>query len=235
MNGCASKPAHVAVATPPPPVLGAMPQPPAGGYAGMTIPARLADGSYPTPNQHLGEAATLWHLRVALNVAALGCRGADGDAITAGYNAMLGKGKAVLTKANADTIKAEGGQASYDAAMTRLYNFFAQPAAKAGFCAAAAAVTTDAASVPAAGLATFATTALARLDAPFVQFYRDYDSYRVQLASWQNTRLRVAMQPVTEQRRVAMAVSAPTAIRGDAAASAAVPHLSVDPAIFRRP
>ena len=86
LAGCASKPAPLALqaSAPPAPALGPMPQPPAGAYAGMTIPARLADGSYPTPNQHLGYAATLWHLRVALNVAALGCRGAGGDAITAG-------------------------------------------------------------------------------------------------------------------------------------------------------
>ena len=44
---------------------------------------------------------------------------------------MLDRAKAALAKANSATIVAEGGQAGYDEAMTRLYNFFAQPAAKA--------------------------------------------------------------------------------------------------------
>lgn len=237
LAGCASKPAPLALqaSAPPAPALGLMPQPPAGAYAGMTIPARLADGSYPTPNQSLGDAATLWHLRVALNVAALGCRGAGGDAITAGYNAMLDRGKTALAKANSATIAAEGGQAGYDEAMTRLYNFFAQPAAKAGFCAAAAAVTADAATVPADGLQAFAAGALARLDAPFVQFYRDYDAYRVQLADWQNRRMRVAMQPVADQRGVAMAISAPVPIGAGSAGNGDTPRLAVDTAIFRKP
>jgi hypothetical protein len=195
----------------------------------MTIPARLADGSYPTPNRHLGPAATLWHLRAALNVASLGCSGPEGQAITAGYNAMLRRDRAELARANAATIAAEGGQAAYDEAMTRLYNYFAQPGAKAAFCAAAATVTND---VAAAGsLGVVAEPALAALDRPFGDFYRTYDSYRVALAAWRADRLNRAMQPLDERPRVALAVSAPVAVRPAPAA----PRLDVDPSIFETP
>jgi len=228
LSGCAARHTEVASAPPPPAPapLGPMPQPPAGGYAGMTIPARLADGSYPTPNAHLGPAATVWHVRVALNVAALGCRGPEGQAITAGYNAMLTRDKAALARANAGTITAEGGQAAYDEAMTQLYNYFAQPAAKTAFCAAAAEVTQQLAA--AGSLEAAAQPALAALDRPFTDFYRAYDAYRTELAAWSAERLQRAMQPLDERPRVALAPAAPAPTGG-------TPHLKVDPSIFRAP
>lgn len=230
LGGCAGRQVEIAAAVPPAPApFAPMPQPPLGAFVGMTIPARLADGSYPTPNRNLGPAATLWHLRVALNVAALGCRGPEGQAITAGYNAMLARDTAELARANAATIAAEGGQAAYDEAMTRLYNYFAQPGAKAAFCAAAAAVTNDIAGVGSLGAA--AGPALAALDRPFGNFYRTYDSYRTALAAWQADRLNHAMQPLDERSRVVLAASAPVAVGPEPAA----PRLSVDPSIFETP
>lgn len=227
LGGCASHRDRLASVPPPAPVpLAPMPQPPVGTYAGMTIPARLADGSYATPNANLDSASTVWHLRVALNVAALGCRGAEGQAVTAGYNAMLTRDKAVLARANAAVIKSEGGQADYDEAMTRLYNYFAQPGAKAAFCAAAATVTGQLAG--AAPLDQAAGPALAALDRPFTDFYRAYDSYRVELAAWQADRSQRSMQPIDERPRIAFAAAAPIGL-------GTTPHLDVDPAIFRMP
>lgn len=227
LGGCASHRDQLASLPPPAPMpLAPMPQPPAGAFAGMTIPVRLADGSYATPNGNLDPASTVWHLRVALNVAALGCRGAEGQAVTTGYNAMLARDKAELARANAAVIKAEGGQADYDEAMTRLYNYFAQPGAKAAFCAAAAIVTDQL--VGAASLDQAAGPALAALDRPFTDFYREYDSYRVELAEWQAGRLRRAMQPLDERPQVAFAAAA-------SVGPGTTPHLDVDPAIFRMP
>jgi hypothetical protein len=228
LGGCASHHEQLASAPPPPaaPPLGPMPQPPAGSHAGMAIPAKLADGSYATPNAGLDPASAAWHVRVALNVAALGCRGAEGQAITAGYNTMLARDKAELARANAATIKAKGGQAGYDEAMTRLYNYFAQPGAQAAFCVAAAQVTGELAN--AASLGAVAGPALATLDRPFTDFYRSYDTYRVELAQWQADRQQRAMQPLDQRPRVVMAMAAPVS-------GSAVPHLEVDPAIFRMP
>jgi hypothetical protein len=219
----------VEVAATPPPApapLAPMPQPPTGAYVGMTIPTRQADGSYATPNSDLDAAAAVWHLRVALNVAALGCRGAEGQAITAGYNAMLTRDKAALARANEVTIKAAGGQAAYDEAMTQLYNYFAQPSAKTAFCTAAASVTTTLANGGSIDAA--APSALAALDRPFTDFYRSYDAYRTQLAVWQADRLQRASQPLDQRPRVVLASNAPVRAGG-------TPRLEVDPAIFRMP
>ena len=228
LGGCASHHEQLASVPPPaaPPPLGPMPQPPAGAYAGMAVPAKLADSSYATPNAGLDAGLAMWHVRVALNVAALGCRGAEGQAITAGYNAMLTRDKAELARASAAAIKAEGGQAGYDAAMTRLYNYFAQPGAQAAFCAAAAEVTNEVTGAGSPG--GFAQAALAALDRPFTDFYRSYDAYRVELAQWQADRQQRAMQPLDERPRVVMALTAP-------ASANATPHLEVDPAIFHMP
>lgn len=229
LGGCASHRDQLVSLSPPAPApapLAPMPQPPQGAYAGMTIPARLADGSYATPNKGLDPASALWHVRVALNVAALGCRGVEGQAITAGYNRMLIRDKAELARANAGTIKAEGGQAAYDEAMTRLYNYFAQPGAQAAFCAAAATATAQLAD--ALSIVDAAGPALALLDRPFTDFYGAYDSYRVQLAEWQADRQQRALQPLDERPRVVMAMAAPASARG-------VPRIEVDPAIFHMP
>ncbi len=54
---------------------------PDGMAASFAPPSQDADG-YLTPNRGLAAAETAWHLRVALNVAALGCRG-TGEAVAA--------------------------------------------------------------------------------------------------------------------------------------------------------
>ncbi|MEG8028158.1 hypothetical protein [Sphingomonas aerolata] len=107
LAGCARKPVEVAAPAPAPvaPVPVAAPLP-KGAFPGMKIPAVLADGTYPTPNRNLTESAKIWHLRAALNVAALACRGPDEAVIVAGYNAMLAAQKPVLAKAEA-TYSAE--------------------------------------------------------------------------------------------------------------------------------
>lgn len=124
-------------------------------------------------NAGLSPAATVWHLRAALNVAALGCRGADEAAIVGRYNALLGEQKVALAAAQAQ-MSAEfraGGdpkwQDRYDTAMTKLYNFFSQPGPHARFCAVAAEVLAESATVAPDALFAFAETRLRKLDEPF--------------------------------------------------------------------
>ena len=234
LAGCATKPKEVAVAPPPPPPAPKpqpMPQPPQGAVAGMAIPARLPGGGYATPNQGLGTTAALWHVRTGLNVAALGCRGANEATIIAQYNALLHDQKAALSEAHA-TLVAEHGEDSYDHAMTRLYNYWAQPAVQEEFCAAAANVLARSASVTPATVDSFATTAIAELDGPFVDFFRAYDAYRVALAQWQADRTALALQPV-ETKTVAAAAAAPTP--APAPSSASVPRIGYDPSVFATP
>jgi hypothetical protein len=155
---CASKPKEVAVV--PPPVV-----PTVTVYAPPPI----------SPiNRGLSQAATVWHMRVALNVAALACRGAQEGAIIQRYNAMLASHKATLATAQTTLsaeFKAGGGdwQDRYDDAMTRLYNFFSQAQARDAFCTAAAATLAEAETLAPAELPAYAAAVLPTLDAPFAE------------------------------------------------------------------
>lgn len=118
-------------------------------------------------------AETVWALRSALNVAALGCRGPEEASTVAGYNAMLATEKTELAEALAAVsagYKARYGaawQARFDDAMTRAYNHWASPGAHDGFCAAAEAALRDVATVEPSDFAAFAAAALPQLEAPF--------------------------------------------------------------------
>jgi hypothetical protein len=114
--------------------------------------------------------------------------------------------------------------------MTRLYNYWAQPAVQDAFCAAAARVLAEMASVTPATIDSFATSAITELDRPFVDFFRAYDSYRVELAQWQANRMALALQPVESKT-----VVAPSAAPAPAPAGASAPRIGYDPSIFTTP
>ena len=226
LAGCAAKPAAVAVApadSAPVVLAAAMPK---GAYAGMRIPALLPDGRYATPNRNLSPDGAVWHLRAALNVAALACRGPGQEAIVAGYNAMLGRQTAMLATAQAGLsaeFRAGGGdwQDRYDDQMTRLYNFFSQAQPREAFCNAAAATLADGAGIAPADLPAFAVARLAMLEKPFTDFYAAYDRWRAERQA---------------ASRMAMADTMPTAIRTvqaiPVAAPAPRPRLTLDPSVF---
>lgn len=218
LAGCASR--HGASVAPPPVVATVMPVPPAGASPSYTLPARGVDGAWLTPNRGLSAARAVWHLRSALNVAALGCRDAGEPARVAAYNALIARHDAAFAAANralAAEYKASAGatwQDAQDDAMTRLYNYWAQPPVQRGLCAAADAVLADAALLPAGGLPGFAATALPRVEAPFLAFYDRYAEYRTALAAW-----RAGQAPPV---RLAAAPAAPVPAA----------RIAIDPAIF---
>lgn len=228
LAGCAVRPKVVAVAPPPAPVAPA-PAPramPKGAYVGMQIPALMGDGRYATPNRNLSADGAVWHLRAALNVAALACRGPDEAAIIAGYNALIAQQKVALNGAQTRLTaeyKAAGGdwQDRYDDQMTRLYNFFSQSQARDAFCNAAAATLADSTTVTADALPSFAAGRLAVLEKPFTDFYAAYDAWRAERAA---------------ATRMAMADTAPPrALVVQAVPAAALPprpRLELDPSVF---
>lgn len=116
---------------------------------------------------------TLWHVRVALNVAALGCRDADETTTVAAYNSLIKRNTAILAAANGAVdarYKAQygaGWQTMRERDMTKLYNFFAQPTAQAEFCARAKATLAQIGSVDPGALMAFAKAELPELEAPF--------------------------------------------------------------------
>ncbi len=194
LNGCARK-APTAVAVLPPPIYVVptpvvAPRPPMGAAANLRIPVALPDGSYATPNRGLTGDAALWHLRSALNVAALQCNVADSTGV-ANYNRLLRVHSARFTAAHR-ALEAEyrrgGGdwRDRFDDAMTRVYNYFAQPPVRDQFCATAMPMLAQVADIPAGGLDGFAGPGLASLEQPFTDFYRAYDRYRIELTAWQN-------------------------------------------------
>ena len=189
--------------------------PPAGVAANYAPPPRDADGRWRTPNRALSPDEATWHLRVALNVTALGCRGAEEAQTVAGYNALLAERKDVLAAASAGVeaaYKARSGETwrgSHDDAMTRLYNFFAQPPAQAGFCAEARAVLAEATTVEPGGFAGWAAASLDRLERPFITFYDAFEGYRTALAGY---RARHAPTTPAADPVVVLATSAPVAV-----------------------
>ncbi len=194
LAGCASRPEPVAVVPVivPPPVVAtiAMPVPPAGASPALTLPPRTPDGGWATPNHAVSAQAAAWHLRAALNVAALGCRDAEEPQTVAGYNALLTAKRAVLTAADAAVradYRARYGsvwQDAHDDSMTRVYNFFALPPVHAAFCTEARAVLAEAVVATPEAFVAMAPAALARVEAPFTAFYDAYGRYRQALADW---------------------------------------------------
>ena len=121
----------------------APPAPPAGAAPNQMIPLRDAQDRYATPNRDLSRDEASWHVRAALNVAALGCRDAAEPETVAAYNRLLRTQRETLAAADAgvkSVYRARHGadwESAHDRQMTRVYNFFAQPTAHDGFCAAA--------------------------------------------------------------------------------------------------
>lgn len=213
--GCAARPAPdpapLAAVPPPAPVAVA----PAHGW--LAVPPRLADGSYATPNRTVSAAGAVWHLRAGLNVAALGCRGDEEAALVAGYNRLLATHRIEFADAYRTLAREYGDAAAFDAAMTRLYNYYALPPAQPGLCAAAQAVLAALAARPQGTLGSDAPDALQRLEAPYVALFRAQDE-------WSAARF---------------AAAAPVARAVEALASAAEPvgppRIAVDPAVLRQP
>lgn len=103
-------------------------------------------------------AALVWHMRAALNVAALQCQFEPTLLTVSNYNAMLADHSAelqgsfdTLTKYFARVNKAKGaraGQAALDQFGTRTYSSFATVAAQYGFCQTAGSIGRDALFTP---------------------------------------------------------------------------------------
>ena len=182
--------------TPPPPpppvvVIPPQPQPPMGAPENMRIPEAAEDGTRKTVNSSLSTAQAVWNLRSAYNVAALNCIEPEYAPILAGYKDFLKVHDKSLDKANADLTKnfngafGKSGARERETYQTQVYNFFAVPPVKATFCGAAMQIATEIAAVPAGQLEGYAPQGLAKIEAPFMEFFNAYDQYRADLAAWQ--------------------------------------------------
>lgn len=190
-------PPPVIIAPPPPPI---RPYPPGGAAPNLSIPKLGIDGVRETPNRLLNPNDSVWHLRSALNVAAINCRGLNWAQITPDYNQFLMLHKVQLAKAtkaiDAEYTKRYSGTAGLrirDTKSTELYNYFALPPVKQEFCDTSMAKVHELLLVPTAAFPDYAVGAINDLDGIFIRFFDAYAKYEVDLADWNQ---RYAPQPI---------------------------------------
>ncbi|WP_230461161.1 hypothetical protein [Sphingobium sp. CAP-1] len=178
--------------TPPPPVVPTVrPVPPDQAAEGMSIPEKDADGTYLTANRGVTSNTALWHVRMALNVAALNCDKFGPTARTQ-YNQILALHKPMLTAANGAVDRnysvayGSAGLGQRERLNTVVYNFFALPPVIRNFCPVAATVGAKMLATPSAALLASAPAWLAELEKPFQDFYAAYADYLRRLAEWQS-------------------------------------------------
>lgn len=189
--GC-STPEKAPPPTPPPPVVPTIkPLPPMGAVEEMSIPEVGDDGKYLTPNRGVTANTALWHVRMALNVAALSCHGVYEPARIQ-YNQILHVHEAALREANAAVDRnylvayGTGGLKARELLNTVVYNFFALPPVTKSFCPVAIEVGAKVLAMPSNQLLAYAPEALTTLEKPFQDFYAAYADYLRRLAEWQS-------------------------------------------------
>ncbi|BBD98699.1 hypothetical protein SAMIE_1022000 [Sphingobium amiense] len=178
--------------TPPPPVVPTIrPTPPDNAVEGMSIPEKGADGKYLTANRGVTANTALWHVRMALNVAALNCDKYGPTARTQ-YNQILSVHRDMLDSAN-DAVDRNYTAAYGSSAVgmrerlnTVVYNFFALPPVIKHFCPVAVTVGAKLLSTPSSQMLVMAPEWLAELEKPFQDFYEAYADYLRRLAEWQS-------------------------------------------------
>jgi len=162
-----------------------------GAVEEMSIPETGDDGKYLTPNRGVTANTALWHVRMALNVAALSCHGVNEPARIQ-YNRILHLHKAVLSEANAAVDRnylaayGTGGLKARELLNTTVYNFFALPPVTKSFCPVAIDVGAKIVAMPSNQLLAYAPEALTALEKPFQEFYEAYADYLRRLAEWQS-------------------------------------------------
>ncbi|MCZ8369924.1 MAG: hypothetical protein O9293_08160 [Porphyrobacter sp.] len=179
----------------PPAVVEAVPYrplPPGGAHYVINLPARGPDGRRITVNSNLSNDQLVWNLRSAWNVAALNCLAPEYDPILQGYRAFLTKNVKGLKAVNdrLETSYASRFRTRRDAIVardgytTQVYNFFAEPAARAGFCRAALDMSNRALAAPPSDPLAFAQANFDGLMMPFEAFFNEYEAYQRASGEW---------------------------------------------------
>jgi hypothetical protein len=132
----------------------------------------------------LDEDETIWHVRSGWNVAALDCIGGQYRPVLTGYAAFLKTYARELAAVNRRIEAKYRNSAARDARNTRVYNYFATPAAIGSMCPVALAVANEWLKAPSRNLSTFARATLPRYDAVYLDFFNAYDRYRADSAAW---------------------------------------------------
>ncbi|ANK14234.1 hypothetical protein A9D12_08960 [Erythrobacter neustonensis] len=217
----------------------------------MNLPARGADGRRITVNSNLSDDQLVWNLRSAWNVAALNCLAPEYQPILDSYRAFLTKNVKGLKAVNDRIEKSYTSRyrvrrdaiVARDGYTTQVYNFFAEPAARAGFCRAALDMANRAIITPPTDPLAFAKDNFSGLMVPFETFFDEYEAYQQASAQWDAKwgTLYGASQPgwvAVQQHRAGIAVApsqpaAQTVI--DPETGAAVPVIPVTEGVTSQP
>ena len=197
LGACATVPEAPPPPPPPPspPVVESIPfrpLPPGGASYVMQIPGKDLFGNRLTVNGGLSDDETVWHFRSAWNVAALNCVAARYDPVLAAYSAYISDHARALRQVN-DRIDAvyrsaassrRQGIRDREAHMTSVYNFFALPPARAGFCRAALDISNRALAAPEHDPIEFAKANFDLFQEPFETFFTEYEQYQRASAEW---------------------------------------------------
>jgi hypothetical protein len=168
------------------------PLPPAGASYVMKIPPRGPDGKRITVNSNLTDDRLVWHLRSAWNVAALNCLAPEYDPILQGYRAFLSNNVRSLKAVNDRIEKTYQSRfrvrrdaiVARDAESTQVYNFFANPAARSGFCLASLDVAKRYLAAPKTQPLPFAKENFQVMMVPMEEFFDQYEAYQRASAEW---------------------------------------------------
>lgn len=179
---------------PPPPVevVPFRPIPPMGAAYVMDVPQLGPDGRRISVLSNPSADERVWYFRSAWNVAALNCMGPTYQPILDGYGAFIKNHARTLKQVNdridasyrkdyatqRDAIKAR------EKTMTTVYNYFALPPARAGFCQEALAIANQSLATPKYDPVAFAAANFAALEAPFDRFFAAYEQYQRDSAAW---------------------------------------------------
>ncbi len=183
---------------PPPPVAPvAVPQytpraptTPFGASINTIVPPLRPDGLRQTINRDIGPLETLWHVRAALNVAALSCTAPQYSRLVSDYNAFIGNNKKFLRNANNAIVSkyrrelGSGYKQAHDRHQTSLYNFWSFSPLRRPFCDQAVQVSQRAIVTKSEDMEEFGAAALMELEKPFNDFYLAYEEYERDLDAW---------------------------------------------------
>jgi hypothetical protein len=158
----------------------------------MEIPAKRPDGTRVTVNEDLSEDELVWHFRSGWNVAALNCTADRYQPILDGYRAFIVDNERELKRVNDRLEKVYRSQSdtrreamvARDGQTTMVYNFFALPPARSGFCAAALEMAQRALANPPQDALQFARDNFQQLLDPFETFFTEYERYQRASAQW---------------------------------------------------
>lgn len=167
------------------------PTPPFGASTLTVVPPLRLDGLRETINRDLTPLEALWHVRAALNVAALSCTDLQYARLISDYNLFIKQSSKALKQANESTmqkIKKEIGPGYlvvHDQRQTQLYNYWSFSPLRQPFCDRALNVSQRAILATPSNVLDFAVQALNELEQPFTDFYLAYEQYQRDLRAWQ--------------------------------------------------